>query len=220
MTPQETPAHETDAASRAEAFLFAEGGPLSLKKLATLLGASAEDTRRALAVLAERLAGRGVELIWNDSEASLVISAALGGAVEKAYEREMGRDIGDAGLEVLSILLYGGPTTRARIDYIRGVNTSSTIRLLLSRSLIERTSNPSDAREYLYKPTLELMAHLGVTKAENLPEYAKISNDLATFQAEQAPFRDAHGTESDHSTNTAGDDESAGSDGADSTIDA
>ena len=59
--------------------------------------------------------------------------------IREAYRRELGREIGDAGLEVLSIVLYRGPSTRSEIDYIRGVNTSSTIRTLLSRRFSPET---------------------------------------------------------------------------------
>ena len=111
--------------------------------------------------------------------------------MKKASE-EYERDIGDAGLEVLAVLLYEGPSTRAMIDYIRGVNSSSTLRNLLLRGLVERSGNPEDGREYLYRPTTDLLAHLGSPTRESLPEYATISRELAAFKATQQ-----HGTTAD-----------------------
>src|SRR3989344_2301716 len=104
--------HTQNLANRAEAFLFSEGGTLTLIK--------------------------------TDTEVSLAVSEHSSPAVQKAYERELSEEIGDAGLEVLSIVLYRGPSTRAQIDFIRGVNTSWTIRNLLTRGLLERTGNPED----------------------------------------------------------------------------
>ena len=121
--------------------------------------------------------------------------------MRQSQEDELGREIGPAGLEVLAVVLYRGDSTRARIDYIRGVNTSSTIRTLLSRGLLERTNNPDDAREYLYRPTTELLAHLGVTDVQALPEYAKIASELASFEenaATKEPFAPTH----EHTTHT------------------
>lgn len=175
----------TPLSAHVEALLFAEGGSLSLKKIAQLLNVSLKEASDALPELRANLAGRGLSLITTETEASLVISPETRDAVKSAYERELGREIGDAGLEVLSILLYRGPSTRAQIDYIRGVNTSSTIRTLLSRGLVERIGNPEDAREYLYRPTVELLAHLGVTRREDLPEYATIAAELAAFEQSQ-----------------------------------
>ncbi|OGG57839.1 hypothetical protein A2853_00505 [Candidatus Kaiserbacteria bacterium RIFCSPHIGHO2_01_FULL_55_17] len=81
-----------------------------------------------------------------------------------------------------------GPSTRARVDYIRGVNSSSTLRNLLARGLLERAGNPEDAREYLYRPTVETLAHLGITKSGELPEYDTIVRELAAFEHTSEPF--------------------------------
>jgi len=179
-----------DLATRAESFLFSEGGSLTRKKLAQLLNVKDTELRTALSELSIRLEGGGISLIETDTEVSLVVSPATSEEIKTAYELELGREIGDAGLEVLAIVLYRGPSTRAQVDYIRGVNTSSTMRTLLTRGLIERTGNPEDGREFLYRPTVELLAHLGVRKVTELPDYAKISNELAAFEQKGSPFQE------------------------------
>ena len=174
-----------DLSTKIEALLFSEGGSLPKKKLAQLLDASVSQVDDALAQLRARLEGGGLTLVVSDTEAALVVAAPVAPAVQKAFERELGREIGDAGLEVISIILYRGPSTRSQIDYIRGVNTASTIRTLASRGLLERAVNPNDAREYLYRPTVELLSHLGIRDARELPEYAKIASELAAFEESQ-----------------------------------
>jgi len=171
-------------AARAEALLFSEGGSLSLKKLMQLLECTPQDLQKALDELGASLTG-GISLIRTETEAALVVSGDARESVQKAFEKELGREIGEAGLEVLAILLYRGASTRSRIDYVRGVNSSSTIRTLLARGLVERTGNPADLREYLYRPTVELLAHLGVKGTQELPEYATIAGELAVFEASQ-----------------------------------
>lgn len=197
-----------DLSARVEAFLFSEGGSLTRKKLSQLLQIEEGTLAPALTELESRLAGRGITLVHTATEASLVLSRETSQEIRNAYQRELGREIGDAGLEVISIVLYRGPSTRAQIDYIRGVNTSSTIRTLLSRGLLERVGNPDDAREYLYRPTTELLAHLGVHKAEELPDYDTISNELRTFEEEASPFEDQqnnpYGSASDNTLNGTG----------------
>lgn len=180
--------HISDRAALLQSFLFMEGGTLSLKRLSQLLGCSEKDARLALVELGSAIEGSGLTLIETDREVALTTAVRVSAAIKAAYEETLQRDIGDAGLEVLAILLYRGPSTRAQIDYIRGVNTSSTIRLLLSRGLVERTGNPKDTREYVYRPTAELLAHLGVRKAEELPEYGTIRAELATFEQSASSF--------------------------------
>jgi segregation and condensation protein B len=173
----------SDLAKRAHAFLFAEGGSLTLKKLSQLLESNPEALNAALDELSASLQGSGIALVRTETEVALVIAADARDAVADAYEHELGREVGEAGLEVLAILLYRGGSTRAHIDYIRGVNSTSTLRSLLARGLVERAGNPSDSREYVYRPTVELLVHLGVTQTRDLPEYATIVSELAVFEA-------------------------------------
>lgn len=184
-----------DTATKLEALLFSEGAPIARKKLAQLLSVSPEELTQAVAELTKRRQGSGIGVIATDQDVALAVSPEATDTVKEAFERELGKEIGDAGLEVLAIILYRGPSTRAQIDYIRGVNTSWTIRTLAARGLIERVPNPKDAREYLYQPTVELLAHLGIRSTQELPEYAKIASELAAFeekQQEKGPFDTHH----------------------------
>jgi segregation and condensation protein B len=175
----------SDLSNRLEAFLFAEGGALSRKKLQQLLECKPEELSQAATELSASLAGRGITLIQTETEIALAVASSTQSALEKAFEKELGREIGDAGLEVLAIVLYRGPSTRAQIDYVRGVNSSTSVRSLLSRGLLERAGNPNDAREYLYRPTTELLAYLGIPSTQDLPEYATIRGELASFEQTQ-----------------------------------
>ncbi len=178
----------TDLSSKAEAFLFSEGGSLTLRKLAQLLETNEAELRQALKELSDRRANSGLAVIVSDTEVSLAVAPMISPAIKTAYARELGNSIGDAGLEVLAIILYHGPSTRSKIDYIRGVNTSSTIRTLLSRGLLERTGNPDDGREYIYRATVELLSHLGIRNSDELPDRESIAAELAAFEAtEQTP---------------------------------
>jgi segregation and condensation protein B len=94
--------------------------------------------------------------------------------------------LGKAGLETLAIILYQGPISRADIDYIRGVNSQFIVRNLLIRGLIERVDNPTDARSFLYKTTLDLLSHLGISKIQDLPEYDQVRRDIDGFRQVKA----------------------------------
>ena len=177
-----------ELAKRAEAFLFAEGAELTRRKLTSLLKCEEAELEAALKHLSKCLEETGIVLIQTETAASLAVSEESSKIVRETWKRELERDIGDAGLEVLAIVLYCGPSTRARIDYIRGVNTSSTLRNLLARGVIERLGNPEDAREYLYRPTIELLGHLGIKNVSDLPDHATITAQLAQFEKSADPF--------------------------------
>ncbi len=168
--------------AKIEAILFWKAEPVTIKKLASLLQTDETSVRAGIAELENALQGRGLSLIQTDSEIALGTAKELSPIIEQLTKDELTRDLGKAGLETISIILYQGPISRADIDYIRGVNSQFIVRNLLIRGLIERIDNPQDARSFLYKPTLELLAHLGTGKIEDLPEYQAIRSDIEAFK--------------------------------------
>ena len=101
--------------------------------------------------------------------------------IKQITKEELTKDLGKAALETLAIVLYQGPISRADIDYIRGVNSSFILRNLMIRGLIERMNNPNDPRGYLYRPTFELLSHLGITSVKELPEFDTVQENLTDF---------------------------------------
>jgi segregation and condensation protein B len=174
-------------AAKIEAILFWKAEPVSIKKLVTLLSTdqakiSATDVKAGLTELENSLKGRGVTLVQTDEDVMLGTSKELSPLIEKLTKDELTRDLGKAGLETLSIVLYQGPISRSDLDYIRGVNSQFILRALLIRGLVERIDNPKDARSYLYKPTVDLLSHLGVSKITELPEYDSVRSDIDSFK--------------------------------------
>jgi segregation and condensation protein B len=170
-----------DLSAKIEALLFYRAEPLSRQELSKLCGAGESDVSNALTTLKENLSHRGLELMEHGEEVELRTSKGASELIEKIRKEERERDLGRAGAETLAIILYQGPSTRSRIDYIRGVNSTFILRHLLIRGLINRVQNPSDQRSFLYEPSLELLAHLGVRNTSDLPEYGEIQQELKQF---------------------------------------
>ncbi|MEI6238125.1 MAG: SMC-Scp complex subunit ScpB [bacterium] len=168
--------------AKIEAILFWKGEPLKKKRLAEILEKSEEEITAALLALESRLSGSGLTLARLEDEVQIMTGREVSEIIEKLTKEELIRDLGKAGLETLTIILYKGPLTRAGIDYIRGVNSQFILRNLLIRGLIERVSNPNDSRSFLYKTTFNLLSHLGISKIEDLPEYTKIKGELDAFE--------------------------------------
>ncbi len=171
-----------------EAVLFAAGEPMSKKKLAAFLHTTEPAVMEAVHELREQLMDRGVALVESEDELELRTSPGAADIVKKLREGELSKDLGKAGLEALAVVLYRGAATRSEIDWIRGVNSSQILRSLLLRGLVERTEDPKDKRKFQYKASTEALAHLGVSRKEDLPRYAELSKeaDVAVVASEHA----------------------------------
>ena len=176
-----------DLTAKIEAVLFWKAEPVSLKKLAEWLGTDVATIKTGLLSLENSLQGRGLTIVETEDEVMLGTAKNLADFIAGLAKEELTKDLGKAGVETLTIILYQGPIARADIDYIRGVNSQFILRALLIRGLIERVENPADARSYLYKPTLALLAHLGVSKIADLPEYESVRQAIETFKQQATP---------------------------------
>lgn len=167
-----------------EAILFYKAEAVAIKKLANILNKDQAEIKLALKDLEKSLEGRGLSLIEVNEEVSLATNKECSAIIESLTKEELDRDLGKAGLETLSIILYKGPLSRAEIDYIRGVNSQSILRNLLVRGLIERTENQSDQRGFLYQVSMDFVSHLGLSKVSDIPEYEAVRKDIENFKNE------------------------------------
>lgn len=179
-----------------EALLFFKASPVSVSWLSNVLAASVDDVRKALAELSRQLEARsGLRLIIKECDVLLVTAPEMSDHIEALKKEEISKDIGKAGYETLAIILYRGPVTRAEIDYIRGVNSTATLRMLLIRGLIERVTNPRDQRGFMYKPSFELFQYLGITRIEELPEFDTVKRELEAFETRTEEDEQHHKSE-------------------------
>lgn len=170
-----------------EALLFYKGEPVRVNALTKALAESEEAVRTALLALRKNLTNRGITLVVEGEYAALATAPDTHELIEAMRKEELEGPLGKAGLETLAIVIYHGPVSKADIEYIRGVNSSSTLRSLSMRGLIEKFDNPNDRRSVLYKPTPELPAHLGISSAAEAPEFDAIKAAIQKILDERAP---------------------------------
>ena len=181
--------NDRELAQQIEGLLFALGKPLSRADCLTFLHIDASTLERALDHVREH-DDRGMVLVDDGAMLELRVAPEVAELVEKLRKEEQRRDIGRAGLEVLAAVLYRGPLTRSEIDFIRGVNSSQTLRTLTMRGLVRKLPNPKDERSFLYEATSELFAALGATSARDLPDFDSVRSKLTeleeTYRASQS----------------------------------
>ncbi len=170
--------------SKIEAILFFKGEPISLRKISEILKISKEETKEAILNLKNNLTDRGIVLIEKDDEITLGTTPEFSVLIEHLQKEELNKELSKVSLETLSIILYKNGATRSLIDYIRGVNSSFTLRSLSIRGLIEKTIDKEDNRRYIYKPSLELLSFMGVKSVKELPDYGEINNSILTSEEE------------------------------------
>ncbi len=161
-----------------QALLYANGGEMKIKDISALYSSSTEAVLKTADALAHEVDNSGLSLIKTDDTLSLRTHPKYAQEISAMEKNTTDREIGNAGMEVLAIILYRGPTTKTVIDHTRGVNSANTIRTLTLRGLIKKVKSDADARSFVYTITPELLAHLGIESTDDIPEYEKIQTLL------------------------------------------
>jgi segregation and condensation protein B len=172
-----------------EALLFIHGEPLTYKKIQAVLGIGDKTELEALvADLEAKLAAddRGLQLVSDREKIQLATKPEWNAILEQFVKEEVSEDLSPASLEALSIIAYLGPISRAKLEYLRGVNSSVILRTLSIRGLVERFADPQHPASFAYRPTFDLMRHLGVKEKEELPEFEKFQELLKVFEVAEA----------------------------------
>jgi segregation and condensation protein B len=158
----------SDEARTVEALIFASAAPVSVAYLAERVprGTDVEAILRALAAL---YAGRGVNLVSIEGQWAFRTSADLSFAL-RSDEHEI-RKLSRAALEVLAIIAYHQPVTRAEIEDIRGVQTSrGTLDVLLEAGWVRfRGRRRTPGRPVTFGTTRDFLDHFGLEEIRDLP---------------------------------------------------
>jgi segregation and condensation protein B len=172
-----------------EALLFIHGEPLTYKKISAVLGISKDDLQPVIDEYRKQLedSNSGLQLVADKEKIQLATKPQFNKILEDFMKDELTEDLTPASLEALSVIAYLGPISRARLEYLRGVNSIVILRNLMIRGLVERIPDPDHASGFLYQPTFDLIKHLGLAKKEDLPEFEKFQELLKVFDEQNHP---------------------------------
>jgi len=162
-----------------ESVLFAYGEPVKLDELKKILGLSLDQTRELLNIYENRILDdpeSGLFLIRADDEVQLGTKPQNHAHLEKFLKQDIEEELTPASIEVLTIILYRGPISRPEVDFIRGVNSSYILRVLLMRGLVQREKH---GLSFLYRPSFDLFKLLGLSNQKALPEFEVLNQRLS-----------------------------------------
>ncbi len=153
-----------------EAILFVADEPVSVERLAATLMVDQDMVAQALDILRGQCAARGVRLQRKGHRVQMVTAPETAEVVERFLGLDVTSRLSPAALETLAIVAYRQPITRAEVDAIRGVQSDSVLRTLVSRGLIEEVGRLEQAgRPILYGTTFEFLQYFGLEDLSQLP---------------------------------------------------
>ena len=178
MTLESLDLREVEAA--VEAILFAAGEPLPIERICLALDLDRPTAEQVLQKLGDHYAyeRRGIRLVRMEDCYQLCSSPVYADVIRKAFEIRKTARLSQPALEVLTIVAYYQPTTRAYVDQVRGVDSSYTMGLLLERGFIEECGRLQvPGRPRLYRTTKKFLRDFHLSSLEELPEMPGIETD-------------------------------------------
>ena len=156
-----------DLTRAVEATLFASETPMTVEAISAHLGGA--DVRAALAELAGHYAARGVHMVERGKRWHFETAPDLAHLLRR--EREDVRRLSRAATEVLAIVAYHEPVSRAEVEAIRGVQTAKgTLDVLLEAGWVRVAGRREvPGRPVIYATTPEFLAHFGLASRKDLP---------------------------------------------------
>lgn len=158
--------------------LYLSGEPIKTENLARFLNTTKEEVEPQIDALRAALEGVGLSLLVAQDGLSIVTKSSQSALVESFWKEELQGELTPATLQVLTLVAYLGAPTREEISYIRGVQSSQSIRTLTVRGLLSRQGEVCTL-------TGDALKALGVTALEELPEYATLHASLVEKLAQR-----------------------------------
>ena len=180
MANQKNPANTPDTAEAlgtvedikraVEAILFAAGYPVKYEKLAEVIGLPQRDLRNLIESMSREYDGRGIQLLLYPDTCQLTTREVFAPYIREALGIKRGGNLSGSSLEVLAVVAYNQPVTRAYIDTVRGVDSSYAVTSLLDKGLIEAVGRlDAPGRPMLYGTSSDFLRCFGLHSLDELP---------------------------------------------------
>ncbi len=163
-----------------EGILFASGEPVHIDRICMALELDRPTAELILQQLADYYSfeRRGVRLLQMEDTYQMCSAPDYADAIRRAFEIRKPAKLSQPALEVLTIIAYYQPTTRAYVDQIRGVDSAYTVGLLLERQLIEECGRLQvPGRPRLYRTTKAFLRAFHLNSLDDLPEMPGLEAD-------------------------------------------
>ena len=187
-----------------EAVVFAAGYPVPYQMLADVTGLSVREVKR----FAERIAkhyeneSRGIMLLCFKDTCQFCTKEQYGTYIREALGIRRGGNLSNSSMEVLAVVAYNQPITRAFIDAIRGVDSSYAVNSLIDKELIAPCGRlDAPGRPVLYGTTADFLRCFSLNSLDDLPELPQSDKEVLMSDVDNGQLSLFDGGEEDQSEN-------------------
>lgn len=177
-----------------EAILFAAGEPVSLNTIVQAIESTPAETKKLINELKLEYdnALRGIRIMQMDNKVQMVSRNDYFDFIKRTLHSSGSALLSQAALETLSIVAYKQPVTRAEIEYIRGVQSSSSLDLLIDRGFV-RISGKLDApgKPMGYETTEEFLKLMNISSIDEMPDFEEFNSGIQLKLEEQAIYENS-----------------------------
>ena len=162
-----------------EAILFATGDPVELSRIAEILDVDEPSLERIITNLRDYydFEQRGVRIVKLDNSYQMCSAPQFAEYIRKALETKKAPRLSPPLLEVLSVIAYRQPVTRAYVEQVRGVDCSYSITSLTEKGLIKESGRLDvPGKPILYRTTKDFLRVFGLESLNDLPELPEFSD--------------------------------------------
>ncbi len=189
-----------EAESIIEGVLFAAGDAVDVEKISDILDIDTKSTRAILTALADKYdrEKRGLQIIRLEDSYQMCTRRDYQEYISRLAEPRRSQSLSDAAMEVLAIVAYKQPVTRAVIEQIRGVSCDSLVNKLLEKNFIEEVGRlDTPGRPMLFGTTEEFLRCFGIESIMELPEFEERSADETELQKTEEDSIDSNQNENE-----------------------
>ncbi len=156
----------------AEAIIFASGEPVTTERIADVLELDRHTAEKVLNNLSDHFNAEnaGIRLIELEGGWQMCTRPEYADEVREALDMRRNMPLSQAALEVIAVIAYNQPVTKAFIEQVRGVDCSGVVSSLVSKGLIEERGRLElPGRPLVYGTTSDFLRCLGISSLDGLP---------------------------------------------------
>ena len=156
-----------------EAVLFAAGEPVEIEKFSEVFEIDAETVESIMDMLSDRLdnSGSAVKLVRLDFCYQLCTRKEYAENIRAVLDLRRKAPLSQAALEVLAVIAYNQPVTKAYVEQVRGVDCSGVVSTLVEKGLLEEKGRLElPGRPLLYGTTANFLRCFGLKNLDELPD--------------------------------------------------
>ncbi len=174
-----------NAASAIEAVLFAAGHPITYERLSRAIGIPEYEVKRIVSEMMSEYnadeSPRGIMMLMFDDSCQLCTKEEYAPIIREALGITRGGNLSASSMEVLAVIAYNQPCTRAYIDTVRGVDSGYAVSSLCEKELIAKTGRLDvPGRPILYSTTENFLRVFGLSSIDDLPKVAENKDETDT----------------------------------------